>query len=205
MFSNFINGAILSFGLIVAIGAQNVFVLRQGLSKNHIFVVCFICFVFDAILMALGVFGVGSIFATNAKLTLLLGIGGILFLLYFGISAFISAYKGTNFAKIKNATPEKLSKTLLKTLAVTLLNPHVYLDTVVIVGSVGSTLSQSQRIYFWLGSISASFVWFFALGYAAAALSKFFTNPKIWRIIDFVIGIFMFYIAFLLIKFLLNF
>ena len=106
------------------------------------------------------------------------------------------------FAKIKNAVPQKLSKTALKTLAVTLLNPHVYLDTVVIVGGIGTTLNLQERIYFWLGSVLASFIWFFSLGYGAMKLSKLFMNAKAWRIIDFVVGIFMFYIAFLLIRFI---
>ena len=106
MLTTFINGAILSFGLIVAIGAQNVFVLQQGLSKNHIFIVCLICFICDALLMGCGIFGVGAVFGENKNLTLILGIGGILFLLAFGINAFISSFKGTNFAKIKNAKTE---------------------------------------------------------------------------------------------------
>ena len=202
MLTTFINGAILSFGLIVAIGAQNVFVLQQGLMKNHIFVVCFICFICDAILMGFGIFGIGGVFAKNENLSFWLGVSGILFLLAFSLNAFISSFRGSNFSKIKNAVPKKLSKTALKTLAVTLLNPHVYLDTVVIVGGIGTTLNLQERIYFWLGSISTSFLWFFALGYGASALSKLFMNAKAWRIIDFIIGIFMFYIAFLLIRFI---
>lgn len=204
MFVSFLNGAILSFSLIIAIGAQNVFVLQQGLMKNHIFVVCFICFVCDAILMACGIFGIGGVFAKNENLSFWLGVCGILFLLAFGLNAFISSFRGSNFAKIKNAIPQKLSKTALKTLAVTLLNPHVYLDTVVIVGGIGTTLNLQERIYFWLGSVLASFIWFFSLGYGAMKLSKLFMNAKAWRIIDFVVGIFMFYIAFLLIRFILK-
>ena len=205
MLTTFINGTILSLGLIVAIGAQNLFVLQQGLMKNHIFAVCLICFICDAILMGCGIFGIGGAFAKNENLSFYLGVGGILFLLAFGINAFISSFRGSNFTKIANSKKEKLSKTITKTLAITLLNPHVYLDTVVIVGSVGAALSMKERIYFWLGSISASFLWFFALGYGASAFSKLFMNAKAWRIIDFLIGIFMFYIAFLLIKFTFKF
>ena len=205
MLSNFINGAVLSFSLIVAIGAQNIFVLQQGLIKNHIFVVCLICFILDAVLMACGIFGVGGAFGKNENFTLFLGIGGILFLLGFGINSLISAFRASNFAKIQNAKSEKLSKTISKTLAVTLLNPHVYLDTVVMVGAMGAVLNQNERIYFWFGSIFASFIWFFSLGYGAKAFSKFFINKKAWQIIDFLVAVFMFYIAFLLIKFTFKF
>ena len=126
-------------------------------------------------------------------------------MLGFGINSLISAFRASNIAKIQNAKSEKLSKIISKTLAVTLLNPHVYIDTIVMVGAVGAVLNQNERIYFWLGTIFASFIWFFSLGYGAKALSKFFINKKAWQIIDFLVAVFMFYIAFLLIKFTFKF
>ena len=154
--------------------------------------------------MACGVFGVGKIFSTNKTLSFILGICGVLFLLFYAFSAFVSAFKGGRIASIQNAKSKTLKKTALQTLAITLLNPHVYLDTVVIIGSIGAVLSISEKLWFWFGSISASFVWFFALGYASILLSRLFTNQKAWRIIDFLIGIFMLYIAWVLFKFIQN-
>lgn len=202
MFEIFLNGMILSFGLIIAIGAQNIFVLSQGLAKNHIFAVCLVCFICDCLLMACGVFGVGEIFGKNKYFAFWLGIGGVLFLLFYALSAFISVFRGSRIAKIQNAKSKTLKKTIFQTLAITLLNPHVYLDTVIIIGSIGAILSVSEKIYFWFGNITASFVWFFALGYASTLLSRFFTNPKAWKIIDFLIGIFMLYMAWILFKFI---
>lgn len=194
---NLINGFFVGGSLIVAIGAQNAYVLKSGLLNNHIFFVSLICFICDALLITFGVFGVGELI--NESRYLLLGITaiGVVFLLWYGTNSFISAYKGNSKLSTQNIENKKssLKKTVATTLMLTLLNPHVYLDTVVILGGYSSTLDFSSKILFAIGAVTASFTWFFSLGYGAKKLSKLFASPKTWVILDVIIGIIMFSIA----------
>lgn len=204
MLEFFIKGALVSGGLIVAIGSQNAFVLRQGLLKKNIFYICLLCFSCDVILMGIGVLGLGSYLSASPVLTNILAIGGALFLLYYAYNAFISSYKGISSLDLSNvntANKEKqLLKVLLSTLAVTLLNPQVYFDTIVMVGGVAGTFSYDQKIYFLIGALVSSFVWFFSLGYGSRILIPLFTKPLTWRIFDFFIGCIMLFIAISLIN-----
>lgn len=193
-----LKGAIISGSLIVAIGAQNVFVLRQGLLKQNVFWVSLTCFFCDIILMSIGVAGLGTIISSNKYATVFLAIAGALFLFWYGLKAFISSFKIKNTIDIQVEDGNKLTvrKAILATLAISLLNPHVYLDTVVVVGGVAGTLSVDDKIYFLIGALLSSFFWFFSLGFGAKFLSPLFRNPQTWKILDFVIGCVMWFISY---------
>lgn len=150
--------------LIVAIGAQNIFVISQGLAKNHVAAVCTVCALSDAVFTAVGIFLIGGALKQGSLFTQILGIGGVIFLLCYALISFFSAYKGSHFAKIQNSANSPLAPVVAKALAVTLLNPHVYLDTVVVVGSLGATIADPQKSWFYAGVMFVSFAWFFRLG-----------------------------------------
>ena len=188
--------------LIVAIGAQNIFVISQGLAKNHVATVCMVCALSDAIFTAVGIFLIGGALKQGSLLTQILGIGGVIFLLCYALSSFFSAYKGSHFAKIQNSANSPLAPVVAKALAVTLLNPHVYLDTVVVVGSLGATIEGSQKPWFYAGIMVVSCAWFFGLGYGARAFSKLFASRRAWRIIDALVGALMLYMVYLIAKFI---
>lgn len=196
----FLKGFFLTLSLIVAIGAQNAFIIKQGIMKNHIFVVSGICFICDVVLMGLGVFGVGEFLAKNRILNLIIALVGILFVLYYGFASLKSAFFAESHPKFSQSKSLPLKKTILLTLAATLLNPHVYLDTVFVVGASALMFSFDEKIIFASGALVASFLWFFGLGYGALKLSKILI--KITKIIDILIAIIMFFIAFSLIRYL---
>ncbi|OCG57024.1 LysE/ArgO family amino acid transporter [Gilliamella sp. Nev3-1] len=201
MLSEILRGALVSASLIIAIGAQNLFVLKQGILKNHIFYVSAICFICDFVLMSIGILGVGSFISCNPLITNLLAIMGVFFLIWYGFSAFKSAIKGTSNMQIEsqNVNNSRLIKVVVATLAVTLLNPHVYLDTVVIVGGIAGTLNSEQKLAFLIGAVCASFVWFFGIGYGARLLAPLFKQKKMWVILDCLVGTVMLYIAYRLV------
>lgn len=199
MLAQLIKGMFISGSLIVAIGSQNAFVLKQALLRNHIFVVCVICFLCDFVLMSVGVFGVGQAIKTNTTLTILLALAGTIFLFWYGAMSFWRSFKSNDHMELSEEGPNRQTsykKTAIATLAVTLLNPHVYLDTVVIVGGYAATLDYAGKAYFLIGALLVSLVWFFALGYGARLLTPVFAKPRNWRILEFVIGCIMWYIAF---------
>ncbi|OCG24246.1 amino acid transporter [Gilliamella sp. wkB108] len=201
MISEIVRGAMISGSLIIAIGAQNLFVLKQGLLKNHIFFVSAICFACDFILMTIGILGIGTFISSNPLITNILALLGAVFLLWYGFCAFKSAIKGTSSMQVESHDPQnnRLMKVVLSTLAVTLLNPHVYLDTVVIVGGIAGTLNSEQKLAFLIGAICISFIWFFGIGYGARLLTPLFKRKKMWVILDCLVGIVMFYIAYRLV------
>lgn len=201
MLTEILRGSMISASLIIAIGAQNLFVLKQGLLKNHIFFVASICFICDFTLMAIGIWGVGAFISSNPIITNVLAIFGALFLIWYGFNAFKSAIQGNSTMQIDSTQQQKnvLTKVILSTLAVTLLNPHVYLDTVVIVGGIAGTLSTEQKWAFLIGAVCVSFIWFFGIGYGARLLIPLFKQKRMWIILDSIVGIVMFYIAYRLI------
>jgi len=200
-----LKGIITSGTLIVAIGAQNAFVLKQGLLKNNIFWVALICFLCDVLLMCTGVLGVGTVIKNNTFANVGLAIVGGLFLLLYGFKSFRSAFSSSHTMDV--STDSKIMpihKTILLTLAITLLNPHVYLDTVVVIGGIAGTLTFDQKINFLIGALIASFVWFFGLGYGSRWLIPVFKQPKAWKVLDFGIGCLMFWLSYQLIQFALE-
>lgn len=207
-----IKGILVSASLIMAIGSQNAFVLKQGLQKNHIFAVCLTCFVCDFVLMSVGVLGLGSALAKNHLLGGALAICGAVFLAVYGALSFKNAFYSHNALVINSHnqnssnqnipnTQNTLKHSLLATLAVTLLNPHVYLDTVVIVGGIAGTMNLTQKLQFLTGALLTSFVWFFGLGFGARLLTPIFQKPQSWRMLEFVIGCVMWWIAYSMLKF----
>lgn len=185
-------GFALGFSLILAIGAQNAFVLRQGLLKSHVFAVCLTCALSDAILIAAGVAGFGVLAQAIPGLELAMRLLGAAFLIWYGARTFLSAWRGGQVMQAGHAAGS-LRKALLTCLALTWLNPHVYLDTVVLLGAVAA--QYEDRLNFALGAMTASFVFFFSLGYGARLLAPLFAKPRAWQVLDVVIGGIMWAIA----------
>ncbi len=182
-------------GLIVAIGAQNALVLRQGLMRAHLGPVVVVCTLSDWLLIALGVFGLGALIQSSPTLMLLFRYGGAAFLLVYGLRSAYRAWQGQGVLQQAGKTPGTLSATLLSTLALTYLNPHVYLDTVVLLGSVGAQHGEQGRLAFAAGAGLASMMWFVTLGYGAAAASRWLQHPATWRVIDAGVAVVMFSVA----------
>jgi L-lysine exporter family protein LysE/ArgO len=185
-----LSGFVLGGSLIVAIGAQNAFILRQGLMRRHVFILCFICALSDALLIAAGVGGMGAIVSQSKALILVVTLGGAVFLGSYALLAFRRAAKPVAMVA---GTPEGLSlkAAVLTCLAFTFLNPHVYLDTVLLLGSLSAKFEGSERTAYGAGAMIASFVWFFGLGYGARLLAPVFARPAAWRVLDGLIGFVM--------------
>jgi len=187
-------GFTLSLTLILAIGAQNAFVLRQGLRREHIFLICLTCALSDATLIALGVTGFGILTASHPWVVPAMRDAGCAFLALYGAKSFWSAWRSNSALSPADSAPASAAKILLTTLAFTWLNPHVYLDTVLLLGSL-STPFKGQELPFALGASTASFLFFFALGYGAGLLRPLFAKPTSWRILEAFIGLTMWGIA----------
>ena len=193
MFTTLASGFALGFSLILAIGAQNAFVLRAGLLRRHVLPLVLVCSISDALLIGAGVAGFGVIVETYPNAVNYLRYFGAAFLCVYGLRAFLSALKGG--AKMEHGSAEDdLWKSIMICLMLTWLNPHVYLDTVVLIGSLAA--QSDQRWIFGIGAISSSFVFFFYLGFGARFLSPLFQNSRAWQVLDFVIAIVMWLIAF---------
>lgn len=181
--------------LIVAIGAQNAFVLSQGVKKNHYLIIPLICTICDGLLIAVGVSGTGAMIAASKNLKTGLGIGGSLFLFFYGFNAFKSAVSGGQMRIEDTPGAYTLGKAVLSTLAVTLLNPHVYLDTMILLGGIATQFQAPGHIIFGCGAAIASFVWFFALSLGGKLLAPLFSRPATWQILDAAVGSIMWIIA----------
>ncbi len=189
-------GFLTSFALILAIGAQNAFVLKQGIMRNHVFWVCLICAVSDALLIAAGVAGFGAVVSQFPSLPRIMSLGGAAFLIFYGLTRFIAAYRGGE-EMVLSSKPAPLAATILICLSLTWLNPHVYLDTLGLVGAVSTQFTdQSQKITFGIGAVAASFVFFFSLGYGARFLAPLMQPTRTWQILDALIGLLMWYLAY---------
>ncbi|MGI9395732.1 MAG: LysE/ArgO family amino acid transporter, partial [Boseongicola sp.] len=189
----FLAGFSLGFSLILAIGAQNAFVLRQGLRRSHVFAVSLTCAVSDAVLIIAGVAGFGLIAESYPWVGPVLRWFGAIFLIVYGAAAARSAIRGDSTLVADGSKNLSLTAALATCLALTWLNPHVYLDTLVLIGSVAS--QYENRLPFGFGAVTASFVFFFSLGYGARALAPFFAKPAAWRILDACIAALMWTIA----------
>ena len=193
--SDFIQGFIIGSSLIIAIGPQNLFVINQGLKKNFVFIVVLICSLSDSLLIICGIYLSNNILSLNTSIiTIMKLIGGIWLILY-----------GIN--KIKNSRQHEINsnefnesnftKVIVTTLAITYANPHVYLDTVILLGSI--SINFDNKLYFGLGAIFASFIFFFSLGYFSKYVSKFINKNKTWKIIDILFGLLMIFYGLLFI------
>lgn len=195
----FLSGFFLGGSLIVAIGAQNAFILRQGLLNRHVFILCLICSLSDAILIAAGVAGLGTLVAQSPWLVRVVTIGGAIFLFGYSALAFRRAARPDALKAAKTGETD-LGAAIAACLAFTFLNPHVYLDTVLLVGSVSAAHAGAARLAFGVGAVMASFAWFFGLGYGARLLQPLFARPSAWRILDCAIGVVMAAIAISLLR-----
>ena len=190
----FISGFLLGLSLIVAIGAQNAFVLRQGLRREHVFAVCAVCALSDAVLIAAGVAGFGALVTALPWLAPAMRYGGALFLAAYSLRSLLAAWRNSSALDPAADEHKSLSATILTCLAFTWFNPHVYLDTLVLLGSI-STGYAGQRVAFAAGASTSSVLFFFALGYGARLLRPLFANPRAWRVLDAFIGITMLALA----------
>lgn len=185
MFNAYWSGLGLGAGLIIAIGAQNAFVLVQAIRREHHFIVSAICAFIDASLITAGVLGVGALVAGSLYLRVAAGIGGALFLAWFGANSLRSAFSQQALTvSPHNAAPASLKKTILAVLAVSLLNPHVYLDTVVMLGAISGNYEGQGRYYFGLGAATASVLWFFGLALGGTLLAPLFAKPRSWQVLN---------------------
>jgi L-lysine exporter family protein LysE/ArgO len=194
-------GFITGLSLILVLGAQNIFIIEQGLKKNYIFLVCLICAISDFLLIFLGIFIFK--YLQNYFIEIILNLLLLIFLLYF-----IWSKVRTEIYKI-NFTPKKkkysLTNTVIKTLSFTYLNPHVYSDTVFFLGNFSKNFNLIEKIFFGLGASVSSFFFFFILGYLSRYLSKYLQSSKVWKLINITIVIFMSLLSIYVLKNILNF
>jgi L-lysine exporter family protein LysE/ArgO len=188
-----ITGFFTGMSLIVAIGAQNAFVIKQGLLRSHVTLVVFVCSLSDALLIILGTGGLGTIIQSRPDLLDVIRWFGVIYLTWFGFKSVRSALRNETL-KASNQSAESWKKVLLTVLGMTYLNPHVYLDTVIFVGSLANQF-ESQRWYFALGACIASGIWFSAIGYGARSASHLMSKPLFWRVLDSAIAAIMFTLA----------
>ena len=193
MWQSYLNGLLMAAGLIMAIGAQNAFVLAQSLRREHHLPVAALCVLCDALLVSAGVFGLATLLAQNPTLLGIARWGGVAFLLWYGVQALRRALSPSALDQSGEAGPRSRRTVLLAALAVTLLNPHVYLDTVLLIGSLGA--QQTVPGAYALGAASASLVWFFALALGAAWLAPWLARPATWRLLDLTVALMMFGMA----------
>ncbi|NOX73997.1 MAG: amino acid transporter [Alphaproteobacteria bacterium] len=197
MIATALTGFFTAFSLILAIGAQNAFILRQGLLRQHVFALCLLFALSDAILITLGVAGFGWLVTLSPRFPDIMAMGGAVFLIFYGASRFWAAFKGNHDLGRAKGAGAGLWPTLLMGLALTWLNPHVYLDTLGLIGAVSSQyIAPLEKLVFGLAAISASFVFFFSLGYGARFLAPVMQTVRAWRILDALIGVVMLMIAF---------
>lgn len=197
--TSFALGVGIGLSLIVAIGAQNAFVLRQGIARRHVALVVAICAVSDAVLITAGVAGVGAVVDRLPVLVTVVTVAGAVFLLTYGALAFRRALRPSALVLGDDRAMASRRTVALTALALTWLNPHVYLDTMVFLGSVANRETGSGRWWFAAGAVVASLVWFTALGVGARFLTPVFARPGAWRVLDLAVGVVMVVIAVVLI------
>ncbi|MEJ0012283.1 MAG: LysE/ArgO family amino acid transporter [Bauldia sp.] len=189
-----VEGALLGASLIVAIGAQNAFVLRQGLQRRHVFAVATACALCDIVLIAAGVAGLGTLVRRQPTLLTAIAVLGALFLFAYGALALRRAFQA-DALRPSDAEGASLGATVATALALTVFNPHVYLDTVVLVGGLSARHAPPANIAFGIGAAIASVAWFYGLAYGARLLAPVFARPSAWRVLDVLIAIVMWAIA----------
>ena len=200
MYESLITGLFLGFSLIIAIGPQNIFVLRQGILKKHVFLVAFFCSISDITLIFIGIGGISLIFENIIKTysDFLFGISA-LWLIFYGIARLFSSIKNKSKLNIDSKENGSTFSILSSLFIITFANPHVYLDTVILIGSVSQQFSGNEKYIFGLGSSIASIIFFFSLAYGSKFIIPLMKNSLSWRILDFFIGTTMLLIAFNLI------
>ena len=199
MLDIYLKGFIVTFSLIVAIGAQNAYVLKLGLLKQYVLLAVFLCILFDTILITAGIYGLGFFVQGNQLLINIIAIIGIVFLTFYSFLSFKSAFKNESLEIDGKTKTNPLKQVIGMLLVFTFLNPHTYLDTVLLIGGIGANIQNDLKIYFLLGAVSASASWFILLGFGARLLIPLFKKAVTWKILDISIGIIMLIIAYTLI------
>ena len=199
MLDIYLKGFIVTFSLIVAIGAQNAYVLKLGLLRQYVLIAVVLCTLFDILLISAGVFGLGFFVKGNQFLINSIAIIGIAFLTAYALLSFKAAFKNESMKIDDQIKTNPLKKVITMLLVFTFLNPHTYLDTVLLIGGIGANISDDLKLYFLLGAISASASWFTLLGFGARVLIPLFKKPITWKILDISIGFLMLFIAYSLI------
>ena len=189
-----LEGFALSLGLILAIGPQNAFVMRQGLKRSHVFATCLACSLADVSLIAAGILGVGALLSSIGGAEKLIAIGAAAFLTGYGALR-VKSSMNPEAIDIEGEAEGSFSATMTTLLAITFLNPHVYFDTLLLIGGASTGFIGDERIAFGFGAAVASFVFFFSLGYGAKRLSGVLNSPEAWKVIDRGIAVVMFVIA----------
>ncbi|WP_337268867.1 LysE/ArgO family amino acid transporter [Oryzifoliimicrobium ureilyticus] len=192
--SVYFTGMTMGLSLIVAIGAQNAFVLRQGLRNDHVFAVCLACALSDGVLITVGVTSFAAIAKLLPWLDPVMRYGGAAFLIWYGAKSMLAALSASGALEIGGGKSVSFGKTMATCLALTWLNPHVYLDTVVLLGTISTRFPGGQAA-FAAGAATGSFLFFFALGYGARLLRPIFARPSAWRVLEAVIALVMWVIA----------
>ena len=193
MWQSYFNGAMVAAGLIMAIGTQNAFVLAQSLRREHHLAVASLCVFCDAVLVAAGVFGLANVLVHSPVLLATARWGGVVFLVWYASVALRRVVSRQHLNSGAQAGSRARSAVLLSALAVTLLNPHVYLDTVLLIGSLGA--QQSDPGAYVAGAASASLIWFFSLALAAAWLAPWLARPSTWRLLDLMVAVMLLVVA----------
>ena len=198
--SAFTTGFALSATLIIAIGAQNAFVLRQGIRKEHVAPIVAFCALADLLLIGAGVAGLASVLGNSPTLVALLTAAGSVFLVWYGIRALRRASLPKSLRAAAGNEPLSLGGAMAQAAGFTLLNPHVYLDTVLLMGSIGTRQPPDMRVWFVGGAACASGVWFTTLGFGARLLAPVFARPRAWQVLDTIVGLTMLALAVMLIR-----
>ncbi len=201
MISPFLTGMGTGGSLIIAIGAQNAYVLTKGIQRHHHLATALACSIIDAVLITAGVLGMGSLVESFPLLIPFVTGGGALFLFIYGIMSLRSALRPSEGMKKRETGKGSVQQVIATTIAISLLNPHVYLDTVILLGSISTSFTPPQNYIFALGAAAMSFIWFFLLALGGSALLPLFSKPITWRILDAVIFIIMWNIAYRLIQY----
>jgi len=204
MGSVFLQGLALSLGLIVAIGAQNAFVLRQGLRREHVASMVFFCAISDALLIVAGVLGMAQALGERPMVAQALALVGAVFLAVYGWQALRRALQQNGLSANEEGDGLSWAAAMAQAAAFTLLNPHVYLDTVLLVGSIGAQQPASLQPWFVAGASSASLFWFCTLGFGARWLAPLFAQPRAWQVLDILIGLTMWALSGMLVVHLFN-
>lgn len=195
----YLTGLSIGLSLIIAIGAQNAFVLRQGIRRHHVFAVSVTCALSDAVLIVIGVTSFQKVVTLLPWIDPLMRYGGAAFLIWYGLKSLYTALRSSGALAVEQATTTSFTKTITMCLALTWLNPHVYLDTVVLLGTI-STRFPGHQFEFAAGAVTGSFLFFFMLGYGASWLRPIFARPQAWRILEAIIACVMWAIAFKLLR-----
>lgn len=195
-----LKGFIVTFSLIVAIGAQNAYVLKLGLLRQHVLKAVLFCTFSDFLLISAGVLGLGFFIQGKQIFINSIAIFGIVFLIFYAFKSFKSAFNNASLQIDDNVKTNPIKEVLSMLFVFTYLNPHTYLDTVLLIGGIGANIESSLKIFFLFGAVCASALWFTLLGFGARVLIPLFKKPITWKILDITIGLFMLYIAFSLIE-----